>query len=232
MNVLVIRANDIQICSSDGRQQLLSDQPSSDDVTSAIETVRPAGVVFLGVRSPNPIDSLCRLRTRGCYEAGKAAIIRSESELRTAQVAKESRATLAFHRFRGLFRDNASSQQRDGRKFLVDLRAREITINGKSMSLSPMEFRLLVFFLRYPGVVFSREELLDRICGDMSSVDPHIIDVMVRRIRMKIELDFHSPDVLRNVRGLGYIFTDTFDSFYDRITGSQFVAWPCGGAVS
>lgn len=97
---------------------------------------------------------------------------------------------------------------------------------GRCLIFSPMEFRLLVFFLRYPGVVFSRQELLQHTARSDVSVQPQIIDVMIRRIRMKVELYFQSPHFVRTARELGYKFAENGDIFFDKITGHRFVSWP------
>jgi DNA-binding response OmpR family regulator len=112
------------------------------------------------------------------------------------------------------------------RRFIVDQRAREIILNGRRMTCSPMEFRLLLFFLRYPGIVFSRDELVRRTKGSDNPIDSRIIDVLVRRIRQKIERG-KAPLSLRSIRGFGYIFVNDRDGFVDAITGKEFLAWPC-----
>jgi DNA-binding winged helix-turn-helix (wHTH) protein len=227
MNVLLIRSDEMNFYSRDGDCRTLQRSELPDDTPSTIEALRPDGVVFLGVLNPSPIDSLCQLRTRGGYETLKAAIIRSEDEIRYSQGVAATTIKQALWRFRSLFQNDECLSGHTGRKFLIDLRARELAASRRSFTFSPMEFRLLVFFLRYPGVVFSRQELLQRTAHNEPSVDPQIIDVMVRRIRMKIELDFHSPHLLRTARGLGYKLADNGDIFFDKITGRQFVTWPC-----
>jgi DNA-binding response OmpR family regulator len=103
---------------------------------------------------------------------------------------------------------------------------REIRSGRVRMPCSPTEFRLLTFFLRYPDIVFSRMELLRRISSTWTSVDSRMIDVLIRRLRRKIELDPSSPAHLRTVQGLGYMFRHNSDIFLDKLTGDPFRSWP------
>ena len=72
-----------------------------------------------------------------------------------------------------------------------------------------------------------RQELLERTCCNELPVTPNMINVLVRRIRTKIEADLGSPHLLRTAHGLGYTFAYNGDVFFDQITGRQFVSWPC-----
>ena len=180
--------------------------------------------MFLGKLEPNPIQSLCGLRSQGKLEVVKAAIIRSEEELGSMSLKCLRHA---LWRFQSLFKHDDRASTETGRKFYVDLRGREVSMAGKGVTFSPIEFRLFVFFLRYPGVVFSRQELLQRTCCNELPVTPNMINVLVRRIRTKIEADLGSPHLLRTAHGLGYTFAYNGDVFFDQITGRQFVSWPC-----
>jgi DNA-binding response OmpR family regulator len=65
---------------------------------------------------------------------------------------------------------------------------------------------LLDYLARHPGRVFSRDHLLDAVWGDARFVTPRSVDVYVRRIREKIEVDPENPRYLKTVRGAGYRF--------------------------
>jgi len=86
----------------------------------------------------------------------------------------------------------------------LDLLARELLRNGQRIALRPKEFALLTELARAPGVVRDRRELLDRVWGARSAVDPRTLDVHVRRLRMKIESTPDRPAHLITVRGVGY----------------------------
>jgi DNA-binding winged helix-turn-helix (wHTH) protein len=113
------------------------------------------------------------------------------------------------------------------RELWIDPRGRDISLSGRRSSCSPLEFRLLNTFLRYPGMVFSREELVRRIRADDSPIDPQIVNVLVERIRKKIEVTPSAPRNLKTVRGLGYIYWNDGDIVIDGITRTRYVTWPC-----
>jgi phosphate regulon transcriptional regulator PhoB len=78
--------------------------------------------------------------------------------------------------------------------------------DGKTLPLSTLEFRLLYFIASRPNRVFSRDQLLDSVWGTDRFVTPRSVDVYVRRLREKIELNPERPGYLKTVRGAGYIF--------------------------
>jgi two-component system, OmpR family, alkaline phosphatase synthesis response regulator PhoP len=88
----------------------------------------------------------------------------------------------------------------------VDPAQRRVVRRGKELTLKPKEFDLLVFFLRHPGQVFSREQLLDQVWGYGHVGDIRTVDVHVRWLREKIEAIPGEPKLIETVRGLGYRF--------------------------
>jgi DNA-binding response OmpR family regulator len=72
------------------------------------------------------------------------------------------------------------------------------------VTLTAMEFRLLVELTRHLGQMLSRPQLLERVWGYQSSSDDRLVDVTVRRLRVKLEEDPSQPQLLITVRGLGY----------------------------
>jgi DNA-binding response OmpR family regulator len=78
--------------------------------------------------------------------------------------------------------------------------------NGKVLTLTATEFRLLEFLMSRPGVVFSREQLLDYVWGVDRAVTDRTVDVHILRLRQKVELDPAAPAMIRSVRGFGYLF--------------------------
>ncbi len=91
----------------------------------------------------------------------------------------------------------------------VDSRSYQATLEGKPVELSSREFNLLRFFISHPGRVYSREQLLDRVWGDESFVEPRTVDVHISRLRSAIEPDKENPRYILTVRGFGYKFADT-----------------------
>jgi len=88
----------------------------------------------------------------------------------------------------------------------IDPRSREVTANGRSVSLTPREFELLYFLAANPGTVFDRYRLLDEVWDLAYRGDPSTVTVHVRRLREKIERDPSRPRYLLTVWGAGYRF--------------------------
>lgn len=88
----------------------------------------------------------------------------------------------------------------------LDPERREATLRGEILRMKPKEFELLLFFLQHPGRVFSREQILNEVWGDDFHGGPRTVDVHVRWLRQKIELDAANPARIRTVRGSGYLF--------------------------
>ena len=89
---------------------------------------------------------------------------------------------------------------------VIDANAMQLTVRGQLITTTATEFRLLDYLARHPGRVFSRDHLLDAVWGDARFVTPRSVDVYVRRIREKIELDPENPHYLMTRRGAGYRF--------------------------
>jgi len=79
-------------------------------------------------------------------------------------------------------------------------------LHGKLLTLTATEFRLLEFLMSRPGVVFSREQLLDYVWGMDRAVTDRTVDVHILRLRQKVEADPATPSLIRSVRGFGYLF--------------------------
>lgn len=80
-----------------------------------------------------------------------------------------------------------------------------VHLNGGEVTLTATEFRLLEFLMSRPGVVFSREQLLDAVWGHDRAVTDRTVDVYILRLRQKIEQGEEST-FIRSVRGFGYSF--------------------------
>ncbi|MDX2149261.1 MAG: response regulator transcription factor [Bryobacteraceae bacterium] len=90
----------------------------------------------------------------------------------------------------------------------LDRSSCRVRLNGEQLSLTATEFRLLEFLMSRPGVVFSREQLLDAVWGHDRAVTDRTVDVYILRLRQKVESDPASPAFIRSVRGFGYSFND------------------------
>jgi DNA-binding response OmpR family regulator len=88
----------------------------------------------------------------------------------------------------------------------LDPSSRQVRLDGSPLALTATEFRLLEFLMRRPGVVFSREQLLNSVWGQDRAITDRAVDVYVLRLRQKIERDPTAPVMIHSIRGFGYTF--------------------------
>jgi DNA-binding response OmpR family regulator len=88
--------------------------------------------------------------------------------------------------------------------FDLDLVAHELRRDGIAVHLRPKEFQLLAMLAAHPGRAYTRRQLLDRVWGPDQVGDPRTVDVHVRWLRSKIEVQPDQPVHLVTVRGVGY----------------------------
>jgi DNA-binding winged helix-turn-helix (wHTH) protein len=91
-------------------------------------------------------------------------------------------------------------------------------LNGKLLSLTPTEFRILKLFMEQPGVIFSREQLLQAVWRTNTRATPRTVDVNILRLRRKIEPNPNAPLIIRSAPGFGYGLEHHARN--ERITGS------------
>ncbi|NEQ77175.1 MAG: response regulator transcription factor [Okeania sp. SIO2C9] len=81
-----------------------------------------------------------------------------------------------------------------------------VTVRGQEVKISPKQFRLLELFMSYPRRVWSREQLLEQVWGPDFIGDSKTVDVHIRWLREKLELNPSKPEYVVTVRGFGYRF--------------------------
>jgi two-component system response regulator MtrA len=86
----------------------------------------------------------------------------------------------------------------------IDVAGHEVTRDGRAISLTPLEFDLLVCLARKPWQVFTREVLLEKVWGYRHAADTRLVNVHVQRLRSKVEHDPENPEIVLTVRGVGY----------------------------
>ncbi|MGL5859044.1 MAG: MtrAB system response regulator MtrA [Angustibacter sp.] len=86
----------------------------------------------------------------------------------------------------------------------VDIAGHSVARGDQAISLTPLEFDLLVALARKPWQVFSREVLLQEVWGYRHAGDTRLVNVHVQRLRSKVELDPEHPQIIVTVRGVGY----------------------------
>jgi len=88
----------------------------------------------------------------------------------------------------------------------IDTSARKVFVNGDEIAFTTKEFDLLVFFVKHPNQVLSKEQLYERNWGYESAADVSTVTVHIRKLREKIERDPAQPKFLETVWGAGYRF--------------------------
>jgi DNA-binding response OmpR family regulator len=126
-------------------------------------------------------------------------------------VAKPYRLRELLARIRALLRRSygeLSSTESDviyAGDLVVDRTSAQVTRAGSRIELTPTEFKLLTFLAQHPGQVFSRGQLLQNVWGYSADLfDERTVNVHVRRLRTKIEIDPAEPTIVLTVPGLGY----------------------------
>jgi DNA-binding response OmpR family regulator len=118
-----------------------------------------------------------------------------------------------FARIRALLRRSYGSLANGEQTYVVagslslDLARQRLLCRGQEVHLTTTEFRLLAFLVQHPGQPFDRETLVSTLWGNEHAAgDLRTIDVHIRHIRTKIEIDPARPQLLITVRGAGYMF--------------------------
>jgi DNA-binding response OmpR family regulator len=94
---------------------------------------------------------------------------------------------------------------RDG--MTIDAARRRVSVDEQELLLTPLEFDILVTLAREPGVVFTREQLMDRVWGYRDYAGGRVVDSHVARIRRKLREDGNER-FIRTVHGVGYAFSE------------------------
>ena len=91
---------------------------------------------------------------------------------------------------------------------VLDPEKHKVTLAGRPVALTSLEYKLLSVLMRSPGRVFSRNELLDQVYEQGEVVVDRVVDVHIGKLRQKIEADPANPALIETVRGFGYRFAE------------------------
>lgn len=114
-----------------------------------------------------------------------------------------ARVNAVLRRSRGEEQEPAEPVLEVGR-VRMDVGRHEVAVDGEAVAMPPREFELLELFMRNPGRALARGEIIDRVWGADYVGDTKTLDVHVKRIRAKIEVEPSRPRMLTTVRGVGY----------------------------
>lgn len=123
----------------------------------------------------------------------------SPSELTARVDALHRRVVLAQQSKESNFKEELKSGV-----FVLNLRNRALLKNGKIIDLTQVEFQIMEYFFSNPGVALDRLNILTHVWGDSYVGEDKIVDVNIRRLRMKIEDEPSNPKYIVTVWGLGY----------------------------
>lgn len=103
---------------------------------------------------------------------------------------------------------NANETLREG-DLTIEVGKRRVTLGPREVALTAREFDLLLHFVRYPGRVFTRTQLLEQVWGYSHDGYEHTVNSHINRLRAKIESDPAKPSYVMTVWGVGYKFADS-----------------------
>jgi two-component system phosphate regulon response regulator PhoB len=188
-----------------------------EDALFQAESMKP-DVVLLDWMLPNMSGlEICR-QIRTAKDIKKTPIIfltakgEEEDKLRGLDTGADDYITKPFSqrellaRINALLRRSNPSNLDDELSYkkliIMNLKTHRVKREGKEVKLNPKEFDLLKLFMENPGKVFSRDQLLDKIWGNIN-VEPRTVDVHIRRLRKNINVN-NTKDLIRTVRSSGY----------------------------
>ena len=188
-----------------------------EDALFQAESMKP-DIVLLDWMLPNMSGlEICR-QIRTAKDIKKTPIIfltakgEEEDKLRGLDTGADDYMTKPFSQMELLARINALLRRSNPsnlddelsykKTIIMNLKTHRVKREGKEIKLNPKEFDLLKLFMENPGKVFSRDQLLDKIWGNIN-VEPRTVDVHIRRLRKNINVN-NTKDLIRTVRSSGY----------------------------
>jgi DNA-binding response OmpR family regulator len=170
---------------------------SGEDVCRRLRETSDVPIIMLTARDGE--DDLLRGLRLGADDyvtkpfSPRELVARVRALLRRAQAEREPQADVL---------------ERAGGRLLIDNARRRVTLDGADVELTESEFRLLRTLARFPGRVYSRFELIDKVQGYDFEGYERTIDAHVKNLRRKLGEDARAPYLVRTVYGRGYAFTE------------------------
>jgi DNA-binding response OmpR family regulator len=193
---------------------------TADDGPSALEAVRQVSpdVVVLDLMLPglDGIEVCRRLRTfSDAYVVMLTARDEEVDRIVGLSIGADDYMVKPFSprelvaRVRALLRRPRVSRSSTPAGLDVDMAARRVSVDGREVHLTNIEFALLEALVRSPGVVLTRAQLLESAWGSHFVGDDHVLDVHVGNLRRKLGDDSAMPRFVETVRGIGFRLVTT-----------------------
>ena len=119
-----------------------------------------------------------------------------------------ARVRALLRRARAVSEPQADLLERGGGRLVVDAARRRATLDGDVVDLTESEFRLLQVLARFPGRVYTRSELIEKVQGYQFEGYERTIDAHVKNLRRKLGEDARAPRMIQTVFGRGYAFAE------------------------
>jgi two-component system KDP operon response regulator KdpE len=182
-----------------------------------VATLRASDLIILDLQLPD-MDGAAVVERLRCWSKVPIIVlsVRSseEEKVRLLELGADDYVVKPFGmaellaRARAALRRHVSGGEREpvvrAGRLAIDLAAREVTIDGKRIGLSPKEYRLLQVLAQHAGNVVTHAHLLREVWGNAHTEDPHYLRIFVRKLRRKIEEDPTQPRILVTELGVGY----------------------------
>ncbi len=164
---------------------------SGFELCRRVRTMSDVPILFLSARGED-LDKI-----RGLGLGGDDYIVKSATP---PEVVARIKAVLR----RSLGKEAAQDAVLDYGRLTLDVRAREVRVDGTPVSFTPREFEVLCLLAEHPRQVFTYEQLLEHFWGGIG--DRHTVTVHIGRIREKIDADPNTSPFIVNIWGVGYRF--------------------------
>ncbi|HEX2926108.1 MAG TPA: response regulator transcription factor [Ruminiclostridium sp.] len=113
-----------------------------------------------------------------------------------------------INRYERLKGNTVSTEIINRRGLEINTASHRVSVNGKEIQLTTKEYSILVFLALNPNIVFTKEQIFDRVWGDEIYCDTATVPVHIQKIRKKIEKDPSNPEFIETLWGTGYRFKD------------------------
>lgn len=124
-------------------------------------------------------------------------------------ISKPFRLSVLIMKINAYFRKESANERRimEAGNVKVDKAAMKVYLNDAEVSLSKNEWKLLCMFMENPNIILSKEQILEKIFDvDSEFVDENTVAVNITRLRKKLDLGDDKKKLIKNVRGLGYVW--------------------------